>query len=225
MMIDKDTKLIEKVKNEIEQWEMSANKQDRHYLVVTVRRGDVYDYYCHYFYSEWNNEWREFDGIVTQNFKINERYSALRYLSEKDNIKFEWVNEKGLRKIRRQTIQRRIDESKKSEEENNLKLIVNELKEDCGNIVSFHEDNTPLLLVCAVSTEDDYYYVGLEKGMKFHYETCVNKYSIINDEKIIAEMKEWQKENINEIKNAVYKTLFGRFDVPFTDFSIIFNEN
>ena len=224
-MIDKDTKLIERVKNEFEQWEMSVNKQDRHYLVVTVRRGVVYDYYCHYFYRERDNEWCEFDGIAVQNFKSNERYSVLRYLSEKDNIKLEWVNEKGLRKIRRQTIQRRIDESKKSEEDNNLKLIVNELKEDCGKIVSFYKDNTPLLLVCAVSSEEDYYYVCLEKNMKFHYETCLSKYSIINDEKIIAEMKEWRKENINEIKNAIYKTLFGRFDVPFTDFSNIFKEN
>ena len=38
-------------------------------------------------------------------------------------------------------------------------------------------------------------------------------------------MKEWQKENMNEIKNAIYKKLFGRFDVPFTDFSNIFKEN
>lgn len=100
-----------------------------------------------------------------------------------------------------------------------------ELKEDCGKIVSFYEDNTPLLLICAVSSEDDYYYVCLEKNMKFHYETCVSKYSIIDDEKIITEMKEWQKENMNEIKNAIYKKLFGRFDVPFTDFSNIFKEN
>ena len=224
-MIDKDTKNIEKIKNEIEQWGKSVNKQGRPYLVVTVRRGDVYDYYCHYFYREWDDEWCEFDGIATQNFKSNERYSVLRYLSEKDDIKLEWVNEKGLRKIRRMTIQRRIYELQKSEEDNNLKLIVNELKEDCGKIVNFYEDKTPLLLICAVSSEEDYYYVCLEKNMKFHYESCVSKYSIIDDEKIIAEMKEWQKENMNEIKNAIYKTLFGRFDVPFTDFSNIFKEN
>ena len=224
-MIDKDTKNIEKIKNEIEQWGKSVNKQGRPYLVVTVRRGDVYDYYCHYFYREWDDEWCEFDGIATQNFKSNERYSVLRYLSEKDDIKLEWVNEKGLKKIRRMTIQRRIYELQKSEEDNNLKLIVNELKEDCGKIVNFYEDKTPLLLICAVSSEEDYYYVCLEKNMKFHYESCVSKYSIIDDEKIIAEMKEWQKENMNEIKNAIYKTLFGRFDVPFTDFSNIFKEN
>lgn len=224
-MIDKDTKNIEKIKNEIEQWGKSVNKQGRPYLVVTVRRGDVYDYYCHYFYREWDDQWCEFDGIATQNFKSNERYSVLRYLSEKDDIKLEWVNEKGLKKIRRMTIQRRIYELQKSEEDNNLKLIVNELKEDCGKIVNFYEDKTPLLLICAVSSEEDYYYVCLEKNMKFHYESCVSKYSIIDDEKIIAEMKEWQKENMNEIKNAIYKTLFGRFDVPFTDFSNIFKEN
>lgn len=224
-MIDKDTKNIERVKNEIEQWEKSANKHGRPYLVVTVQHDGEYDYYCHYFYCEWDGGWCEYDGIASQNFKSNERYSALRYLSEKDNIKFEWVNEKGLKKIRRQTIQRRIDECKKSEEDNNLKLIVNELKEDCGKIVSFYEDNTPLLLICAVSSEDDYYYVCLEKNMKFHYETCVSKYSIIDNESIITEMKEWQKENMNEIKNAIYKKLFGRFDVPFTDFSNIFKEN
>ena len=221
-MIDKDTKLIEKVKNEIEQWEMSVNKQDRPYLVVTVRRDGEYDYYCHYFYSEWDDGWCEYDGFSVKDIKTYECSSALRYLSEKDNIKFEWVNKNGLKKIRRQTIQRRIDESKKSEEDNNLKLIVNELKEDCGKIVSFYKDNIPLLLVCAVSSEEDYYYVCLEKNMKFHYETCLSKYSIIDDEKIIAEMKEWRKENINDIKNAIYKTLFGRFDVPFTDFSNIF---
>ena len=61
--------------------------------------------------------------------------------------------------------------------------------------------------------------------MNFHYYTCVIKYSIIDYEKIITEMKEWQKENMNEIKNAIYKKLFGRFDVPFTDFSNIFKEN
>lgn len=97
-MIDKDTKNIEKIKNEIEQWGKSVNKQGRPYLVVTVRRGDVYDYYCHYFYREWDDQWCEFDGIATQNFKSNERYSVLRYLSEKDDIKLEWVNEKGLKK-------------------------------------------------------------------------------------------------------------------------------
>ena len=135
------------------------------------------------------------------------------------------MNEKELKKIRRHTIIRRIDESKKSEEDNNLKLIVNELKEDCGKIVSFYGDNTPLLLICAVSTEEDYYYVCLEKNMRFHYETCVSKYSIIDDEKIITEMKEWKKENINEIRNAIYKAVFEQFDVPFTDFSNIFKEN
>ena len=224
-MIDKDTKNIEKVKNEIEQWEKSADKHGRLYLVVTVQRDGLYDYYCHYFYRKWDDEWCEFDGIATQNFKSNERYSVLRYLSEKDDIKLEWANEKELKKIRRHTIIRRIDESKKSEEDNNLKLIVNELKEDCGKIVSFYGDNTPLLLICAVSTEEDYYYVCLEKNMRFHYETCVSKYSIIDDEKIITEMKEWKKENINEIRNAIYKAVFEQFDVPFTDFSNIFKEN
>ena len=224
-MSDKNTKNIEKVKNEIEQWEKSADKHGRLYLVVTVQRDGKYDYYCHYFYRKWDDEWCEFDGIATQNFKSNERYSVLRYLSEKDDIKLEWVNEKELKKIRRHTIIRRIDESKKSEEDNNLKLIVNELKEDCGKIVSFYGDNTPLLLICAVSTEEDYYYVCLEKNMRFHYETCVSKYSIIDDEKIITEMKEWKKENINEIRNAIYKAVFEQFDVPFTDFSNIFKEN
>ena len=224
-MSDKNTKNIEKVKNEIEQWEKSADKQGRLYLVVTVQHDGEYDYYCHYFYLEDDGEWYEFDGFSVKNFKRYNSELSLRYLSEKDDIKLEWVNEKGLRKIRRQTIQKRIDESKKSEEDENLKLIVNEVKEDCGKIISFYKDNTPLLLVCAGSSEEDYYYVCLEKNMKFHYETCLSKYSIINDEKIIAEMKEWQKENINEIKNAIYKKLFGRFDVPFTDFSNIFKEN
>lgn len=224
-MIDKDTKNIERVKNEIEQWEKSADKHGRLYLVVTVQRDGKYDYYCHYFYFEYDGGWYEFDGFSVKNIKTYECRLALRYLSEKDNIKLEWVDENGLKKIRRQTIQRRIDESKKSEEDNNLKLIVNELKEDCGKIVSFYGDNTPLLLICAVSTEEDYYYVCLEKNMRFHYETCVSKYSIIDDEKIITEMKEWQKENMNEIKNVIYKKLFGRFDVPFTDFSNIFKEN
>ena len=47
-MIDKDTKNIERVKNEIEQWEKSANKHGRLYLVVTVQHDCEYDYYCHY---------------------------------------------------------------------------------------------------------------------------------------------------------------------------------
>lgn len=224
-MIDKDTKNIEKVKNEIEQWEKSADKHGRLYLVVTVQRDGKYDYYCHYFYLEYDGGWYEFDGFSVKNIKTYECSLALRYLSEKDNIKLEWVDEKGLKKIRRHTIIRRIDESKKSEEDNNLKLIVNKLKEDCGKIVSFYGDNTPLLLICAVSTEEDYYYVCLEKNMRFHYETCVSKYSIIDDEKIITEMKEWKKENINEIRNAIYKAVFEQFDVPFTNFSNIFKEN
>ena len=144
-MSDKNTKNIEKVKNEIEQWEKSADKQGRLYLVVTVQHDGEYDYYCHYFYLEDDGEWYEFDGFSVKNFKRYNSELSLRYLSEKDDIKLEWVNEKGLRKIRRQTIQKRIDESKKSEEDNNLKLIVNELKEDCGKIVSFYKDNTPLL--------------------------------------------------------------------------------
>ena len=61
--------------------------------------------------------------------------------------------------------------------------------------------------------------------MRFHYEICVSKYSIIDDEKIITEMKEWKKENINEIRNAIYKAVFEQFDVPFTNFSNIFKEN
>ena len=112
-MIDKDRKNIEKVKNEIEQWEKSANKHGRLYLVVTVQRDGKYDYYCHYLYNEYDGGWYEFDGFSVKNIKTYECSLALRYLSEKDNIKLEWVNEKGLKKIRRQTIQRRIDESKK----------------------------------------------------------------------------------------------------------------
>ena len=42
-MSDKNTKNIEKVKNEIEQWEKSADKQGRIYLVVTVQHDGEYD--------------------------------------------------------------------------------------------------------------------------------------------------------------------------------------
>lgn len=210
--------LINKVKQEIEQWDRSTENKDRPYLVVTYD----HNYYCHYFNR--GEKWYEFNnGFNVIDFFGFSGQSFLRFLNVTDNISLKWLNEDELRNIRRQTIVRQIDEARKSKENNNLKIIVDELKEDCGKIVSFYNDNVPLLLVCAVSSEEDYYYVGIDKNMKLHYESCVGKYDAIDDKGIIQEMEKWLIDNNNEIKTAIQKALFEGFDVPFTNYSKLFN--
>lgn len=215
-MINDD--LINKVKQEIEQWDRSTENKDRPYLVVTYN----HNYYCHYFKKE--GKWFEFNNSFNViDLSDNNETSFLKFLDKKYPTRLLWADEATLKAIRRVTLQKQINESRNSKENSNFKLIIEELKNDCGKIVTFANDDIPLLLICAVTTEEDYYYVGIDKDMKPHFESCVGKYYVIDDKCIIQKMERWLIDNNNEIKTVVQKALSEGFDVPFTDYSKLFN--
>lgn len=202
----------------MEQWDKSTENKDRPYLVVTYN----HNYYCHYFKRD--DKWFEFNNAFNViELSDNNEASFLKFLDERYPTRLLWVDEVTLKIIRRVTLQRQINELRNSKETSNFKLIVEELKNDCGKIITFANDGIPLLLICAVTTEEDYYYVGIDKNMKLHYESCVGKYNIVNNKEIIQEMKKWLMGNNNEIKTVVQKALFEGFDVPFTNYSKLFN--
>lgn len=230
---DKATSLINFIMSELRWNDIQLTPyRGKPYLVVTVAHSGERKslYYCHYFKDD--GVWYEFVGsfypllkVFCEDETFNEQ-TYLRFLKDDDNVNTEWANEKRLIEIRREAIQCQIDEARNEDGVNNLKLITKELAEDCGKIVNFSDDNIPLLLVCAVSSDEDYYYFGMDMDMKPYYESCVGKYHVVNDDTHIEEsVTEWYTVNKKKIKNIIDDILENGTDVPFTDYSRLFNKN
>ncbi len=179
-------------------------------------------YYIHYYKDE--NSWKEYRGsfnvmdIEYENAKCG---TFLNFGKEfHPYIEFMWVDEIDLKYLRRKEIHQCINEALESKETNNAKLISEELKDDKYKIVSFDGDNNVSMLICAVSSDEDYYYVSIDRNMKIHYDSCVGKYHIVDDDKVINEYNQWLNENKVEIQNEIDKAVYQGFDVPFTNCTI-----
>lgn len=179
-------------------------------------------YYIHYYKDE--NSWKEYRGsfnvmdIETENAKFG---TFLNFGKEHHPyIEFMWVDETDLRYLRRKEIHQCVIEALESEDNTNAKLIREELKEDKYKVVSFDGNDVEGMLICAVSSDEDYYYVTINKDMMLHYNSCVGKYQTIDNEEVIEGYKQWLSENKVEIQSIIDKAVYQGFDVPFTDCAI-----
>lgn len=178
-------------------------------------------YYIHYYKDE--KSWKEYRGSFNvmdiENDKLAEAATFLNFVGDEHipNIEFRWVDGITLRLERRKEIKICLKEALTSEDSTNAKLIREELKEDKGKIVSFDEGKTYSMLVCAVSSDEDYYYLSIDKKMKTHYCSCVGKYQIIDDESVIKEYKQWLSDNLKKIQDTINVAVYQGFDVPFTN--------
>lgn len=69
--------------------------------------------------------------------------------------------------------------------DNNTKLIYKDILKDGGKFVSFGSlPNDVGLLVCAVSSDEDYYWVYIETNLKVHLSSCVGGYEIIEGNEV-----------------------------------------
>lgn len=186
------------------------------YLVVLADER----YYIHYFKDEVS--WKEYRGsfdVMDVEYENAEWATFLNFGKEfHPHIEFKWVDEIDLKYLRRKEIHDCIMEALESNEETNAKLIRQDLKEDKFKVITFNEGKTiDGILICAVSSDEDYYYMSINMNKKVHYSSCVGKYQIVDDEDVINEYNIWLKENRTEIQEIIDKEVYDNFDVPFTD--------
>lgn len=222
--------IIENVYNKLKNEDRSADNKDGLYLLVTIEYKGEYLYYCHYHKD--NGTWFEHTDCFHNKAVINgdndfNETTVLRLLDRSANIKTEWVTKDILKEVKVKTIQYNINEEMNSTDENVLKLIVEELKSNCGKIVEFqnYELTDDLLLVCAVSNDEDYYYLCIDENFEIYYYSCAERYKVIEDKIIIDKWEKILQKNNSLIRNVIEKELSSTIDIPFTDYSGLFNNN
>lgn len=105
-----------------------------------------------------------------------------------------------------------------SDEDNNLKLIKRAFESKYGgNFVSFHNSH-PVYCICAVDSEDDYYWVGINENYKLEYFTCCGNPTILKE--IPEELYMFNlelKDDPEFILKIINEELSKVSDFPFTD--------
>lgn len=97
-----------------------------------------------------------------------------------------------------------------SKEKNNAKIIYNELIDDIGKKVNFRDEADSGILICAVASDEDYYYVIVnENDYKITFSSCVCKYKIIDENPI--------QNNKQALLQTVIDKILNTQDVIFTD--------
>lgn len=95
------------------------------------------------------------------------------------------------------------------DDDNNAKLIYKDILKDGGKFVSFGSRfNNNGLLVCAVSSDEDYYWVYIESNLKIHLSSCVGGYDIIDGDEVEFNILKYLIENDPE---SLYQRVLERF--------------
>lgn len=93
--------------------------------------------------------------------------------------------------------------------DNNAKLIYKDILKDGGKFVSFGSRfNNGGLLVCAVSSDEDYYWAYIESNLKIHLSSCVGGYDIIDGDEVEFNILNYLIENDPE---SLYQRVLERF--------------
>lgn len=104
-----------------------------------------------------------------------------------------------------------------SQDKNNAKIIYNKLIDDVGKKVNFRDEADGGILVCAVASDEDYYYVIVnENDYKTTFSSCVCKYTIIDENPI--------QNNKQALLQTVIDKIANTQDVIFTDINFFKNE-
>jgi hypothetical protein len=100
----------------------------------------------------------------------------------------------------------------------NAKLIYEEILKDGGKFVSFGSlPNDVGLLVCAVSSDEDYYWVYIETNLKVHLSSCVGGYEIIEGNEVEFNILKHLIENDPEsLYLRILENFKGTSDAIFT---------
>lgn len=199
----------------------------RHYLNTTLVNQDTPYFvvladgvYMVHYYKD-NKSWKEYRNCFSVMDIESENATYASYLNfgkeYHPHVEFIWANESTLRALRKESIQLDIDKALESTDDTNIKLIKKEVEEDKGKVVKFDARDIPEILLCAVSSDEDYYYVGIDMDMNLHYSSCVGGYKLVDDESICETYNEWYIDNKQKIQDELEKQLKDGFDVPFTD--------
>lgn len=102
--------------------------------------------------------------------------------------------------------------------DNNTKLIYKDILKDGGKFVSFGSlPNDVGLLVCAVSSDEDYYWVYIETNLKVHLSSCVGGYEIIEGNEVEFSILKHLIENDPEsLYLRILENFKGTSDAIFT---------
>lgn len=183
------------------------------------------------YYLDEENNLREYHNVY-DTIKVEDVppcYSSLRneayinkYYNDEKLISFKTFNKiEDFANYIKEEIKKDVNEKLKDDNSNASK-IYNKLKKDVGKIISFSSKDIGILL-CASSTDEDYYWVYVDEDGKLHGSSCVGKYqledNIENYTKLLTLSKD--KNKLKEIIDNFSKE--NIVDYIFTDLTY-FNE-
>lgn len=130
------------------------------------------------------------------------------------------IEEYGLEKAMK-LVKEDVEKELKSNETNNAKLIYQKIEKDGGKYVSFGGRGNYGILVCATSTDEDYYWCFLDKDRNIQFSSCVGGYEILDEDDLPNDLsvldylykhqrKELRNLFLNKMKNKKYDYIFTK---------------
>lgn len=193
--------------------------QTGQYLVVFNKEGEICLRIC--INCEDNTKhviYNIFTDITFERWKESYRYNE--FMKEDATLyKYVICNREEYVKYVKDSIKKMTD-AMREHKDSNCYRIIQEIEQDGGKFVSFSDrDDDCGLLVCATSTDEDYYWVYIDNDFKVHYSSAVGGYDSIAEEDInrhcpnIRNAVNTDKETIAHILNEDIK---NRIDYIFT---------
>ena len=118
----------------------------------------------------------------------------------------------------RRSVVRGIIEERNSKETNNLKHITAEVEKSGGRIIAFTYGGEEIreedcgLLIGAVSSDDDYYYIYADTNCDIHFMTCVSGFQELRFGQIPQSLRKFAKGGVSRTAaKQIYTNLIHAF--------------
>lgn len=164
------------------------------------------------FFLDEENNLREYHNVY-DTVKVEDVppcYSSLRneayvnkYYNDENLISFKtFINIEEFLNYIKEEIKKEVNEQLKNEDSNASK-IYDGLKNDVGKIINFSSKDRGILL-CASSTDEDYYWIYVDEYCKIHGSSCVGKYQIEENVENYPKLLALSKDK-NKLKKIIDK--------------------
>lgn len=180
------------------------------------KENEIYEYF-HLFNIKKISEYKKFKYPISFLFRNEPFADKYQYNICDHKTWAEKIRESNLTEVKKQL---------EKDDDNNAKLIYKKILTDGGKFVTFDEYRVTHggLLVCAVASDEDYYWVYVDFDLNICLSSCVGKYDFIDSKaKHFTELRQMIEEHPEELYEKILKCFGRSSDAIFTPV-IISNE-
>lgn len=179
--------------------------------------GEIYEYF-HIFNVKKISEYKDFKYPISFLFRNEPFADKYQYVLCDKKKWSESIRESNLTSVKKEL---------EKDGDNTAKLIYNEILRDGGKFVTFNNllSTDQRLLVCAVASDEDYYWVCIDNDLNIRLSSCVGDYDVIDytTNKSLEKLKKMSEEHPVELYEKVVRAFDGSNDAIFTP--VIINDN